>query len=80
MEFATFWAGYIFWPRNNFNKSGENYIKDQIIKIYDTHIFINSLIELFFTTRAMQISRKLGLKLIELFKFNCLDKNPGKHL
>ena len=50
-ESATFWEGYIFWPRNNFNESGEKYIKDQIIKI-----FINSLVELLFTTIAMQIS------------------------
>ena len=33
-ESATFWAGYIFYPRNNFNESGEKYIKYQIIKIY----------------------------------------------
>ena len=55
-ESATFWAGYIFWPRNKFNESGEKYIKDQIIKICSIHMFIISLIELLFTTIAMQIS------------------------
>ena len=55
-ESATFWADYIFWPRNNFNKSGEKYITEQTIKIYSTHIFIISLVELLFTTIAMQIS------------------------
>ena len=25
LESDTFWAGYIFWPRNNFNESGEKY-------------------------------------------------------
>ena len=55
-ESATFWAGYIFWPQNNFNESGEKYIKDPIIKIYSTHIFIISLVEFLFTTIAMQIS------------------------
>ena len=62
------------------NQGKSIYVKDQIIKIYSTHIFIISLVELLFTTIAMQISCISDLKLVESFKFNCLDKNPGKHL
>ena len=59
LESATFWAGYIFGPRNNFNESWEKHMKDQIIKIYSSHIFVISLVELFFTTIAVKLSRNL---------------------